>query len=139
MKNYLCKFAALALFAVALAGAAVAQTYTHTLRANIPFEFYAGDKLMPAGEYTVGINMNSRMVSIGDRATGGSAMILGLPDENWREDRTVLIFKLAGDVYALRELKGPEESLSFNARAPHVLTAGQSQKSESAIVNAEGK
>ena len=36
---------------VALAATSVyAQTFT--VRANIPFDFYAGSKLMPAGEYT---------------------------------------------------------------------------------------
>jgi hypothetical protein len=138
MRSYFCKFLALALFAVALSGAAVAQDITYAVRANIPFDFYAGSKLMPAGEYTISVNKADHLVTIGQKATGNSSFLSGLLDDNVRNSHSVLVFQRDGDTYALRELKSPEASMSFNVEAPQRL-ARQSQRGESVTVNAEGK
>jgi len=42
-------FVVLVVFAMALAGLSLAQDETYRVRANIPFDFYAGDQLLPAG------------------------------------------------------------------------------------------
>ncbi len=139
MRNYSCKFLALTLFAVALSGAAVAQGITRTVRADIPFDFYAGGKLMPAGEYTLSINKEQQVATLGQKTTGSGAFLSGFVDDYSRNSRSVLVFQLAGDTYALREFKGPEGSMSFKEKAPQRLTARQSQKGESVTVNAEGK
>ncbi len=139
MRNYSRKFLALALFAVALSGAAVAQDITHTVRANIPFDFYAGGKLMPAGEYTVSISREQQVATLGQRDTGHSSFLSGFVDDDSRNPSNVLVFQLAGDTYALSELKGPEGSMSFKVKAPQLLAAHQSQKGESVNVNAEAK
>ena len=68
MKNYLSKLVALALFAMALTGATLAQDGTHAVRANIPFSFYAGREMLPAGEYTISINMEDHLVIIGQKS-----------------------------------------------------------------------
>ena len=138
MKKYLSKLVALALFAVALTGAARAQNDAHAVRANIPFTFYAGGKLLPAGEYKVSVDMEGHMVFIGQKATGTGAFLLGSPEDHSRDTRTVLTFKLVGgEVYALRELRGPDLGVSFNAAgARHALSA-QNQKSQSVEIVAE--
>jgi hypothetical protein len=45
-------FAVLALTVLVALAATSVYAQTFTVRANIPFDFYAGSKLMPAGEYT---------------------------------------------------------------------------------------
>jgi hypothetical protein len=139
MRNYFCRFLALALFAVALSGAVLAQGITYAVRANIPFDFYAGSKLMPAGEYTISINKADQLITIGEKATGNSSFLSGLLDDNTRQSRSVLVFQRAGDTYALRELKSPEANMSFHVEAPQLRMARQSQKGESVTVNAEGQ
>jgi hypothetical protein len=133
MKNYLSRLVALSLFAMALTGAALAQDNAHVVRASIPFRFYAGSQLLPAGEYTISVNMESHSIILGQKATGSRSFLLGLPDDGSRDDRTVLTFKLAGDeVYALRELQGPDLGVSFKARAlkPAMSVQNQSQSVE---------
>ena len=140
MNNYLRKLMALAFFAVALTGAALAQDTTRMVRANIPFSFYAGGQLLPAGEYTIAVNVEDRSIAIGQRASGHRSFLLGSSDDSSRDDRTVLTFKLvAGDVYALRELQGPDLGLSFNAKAPQAAMSAQNQGKESVTIIAEAK
>ena len=140
MKKYISKFVALALFAVALTGAALAQNSAHELRANIPFNFYAGSQLLPAGEYTISVNIENHVAVIGQNATGSSSFLLGSSDDTSRDHRTVLIFKLgAEDVYALREVQGPDVGVSFNAKAPSSTTRVQNLSNESVTVIAEAR
>jgi len=140
MKSNSCKLAALALFAVALTGAASAQVNEHLVRANIPIDFYAGSQLMPAGEYTISVNMADDVITIDQEATGTRSFLLGLADDGSRDERTVLTFKLvAGDVYALRELQGPDVGLSFNAKAPQASMSAQNQSNKTVTVIAEAK
>jgi hypothetical protein len=138
MTKYLSKLVALALFAVALTGAALAQNDAHAVRANIPFSFYAGGKLLPAGEYKISVNVEGRMVFIGQNVTGRGSFLLGSPDDRSRDGRTVLTFKLVGgEVYALRELRGPDSGMSFNAPGSRHALSAQNQKSQSVEIVAE--
>lgn len=139
MKNLL-KLVALALFAMALMGAALAQDSAHAVRANIPFNFYAGGQLHSAGEYTLSIDLQDHVVTIGQNATGKRSLLLGSMDDRSRDDRTVLIFKLgAGDVYALRELQGPDLGMSFKAKEQRGATSAQNQNSPSVEIVAEAR
>jgi hypothetical protein len=140
MTKYLSKFVALALFAVALTGAALAQDSAHMVRANIPFDFYAGGKLLPAGEYTMSVNVENGLVIIGQNATGKGSLLLGSRDDGSRDDRTVLIFKLVGgEAYALRELQSPELGLSFSASGPKPAMRVQNREGQSVAVMAEAR
>lgn len=140
MKTHLPKLVALALFAAALTGVALAQNDIPLGRASIPFDFYAGGKLLHAGEYTISANLNDRVVIIQEKASGRTCFLMGEPDERSRDDRTVLTFKLArGDVYALRELQGADLGVSFIANEPQRAMRGQNQKSHSVEIIAEAK
>ena len=140
MNNYLRKLIALAFFAVALTGAALAQDTARIVRASIPFSFYAGGQLWPAGEYTIAVNAENHSITIGEIATGTRSFLLGSSDDSSRDSRTVLTFKLvAGDVYALRELQGPDLGLSFNSKTPQPAMSAQNQRKESVIIIAEAK
>lgn len=139
MKN-LSKIAALAFFAVALTGVALAQDEAHMVRANIPFSFYAGGQLLPAGEYTISVNREDHSVVIGRLATGSSSTLLGSPDDGSRDYRTVLTFRLvSGGVYALRELQGPDLGVSFNAKAQPGATHAQNQRKQTVEIIAEAR
>jgi hypothetical protein len=140
MKNCLSKLVALALFAMALTGATLAQNSTHAVRANVPFSFYAGRQVLPAGEYTISINMEDHLAIIGQEATGRSSFLPGLPDDSSRDERTVLIFKLGeGEVYALREVRSPGLAVTFNANEPRATMKVQNRSNESVTVIAYAK
>ena len=139
MKNLL-KLVALALFTMALSGAALAQDDAPMLRANIPFSFYAGGHLLPAGEYTILVNEESRLVPIGQTETGKRSFLPGSQDESSRDGRTVLIFDLAAnEVYALHELRGPDMGVSFSANGPRHAVRAQNQNSQPVEVIAEAR
>lgn len=140
MKTHFLKLVALALFAAALAGVALAQNDVPLGRASIPFDFYAGGKLLHAGEYTISANLNHRVAIIEEKASGRTCFLIGVPDENSRDDRTVLTFKLVGgNVYALHELQSADVGVSFNLIEPQRAMTGQNQKSQSVVIIAEAK
>ena len=56
MKEQLRKLVALALFVLALSVAVLAQDLSPKVPANIPFNFYAGSKMLPAGTYIVAVD-----------------------------------------------------------------------------------
>ena len=47
------KLVALASIVLALSGLVLANDFTPKVRASIPFDFYAGGKMLPAGTYTI--------------------------------------------------------------------------------------
>ncbi len=116
MKNNLCRLVALALFTFALGGAALAQDYGHKVRADIPFNFYAGNKLMPAGNYTFATNIANHNVEIGQSAKGPESFLQGSPYDGLKNGLAVLTFRTNGDgVYALQKVQGEDFGVSFNA------------------------
>lgn len=139
MKN-LPRILALAFFALALTGAALAEDNAHVVRANIPFDFYAGGQLLPAGEYTILVNVEGDMVTMQQASGSSSLFLLGSADDSSRDGRIVLTFKRArGEVYALRELQSPGWGVSFNAGKPRHTMRAQSRESQSVEVIAEAR
>ena len=58
-------FCSLAVLLIALcAVSANAQSITHTMKGNVPFNFYVADKVLPQGEYTVSTVGTAGMVVI---------------------------------------------------------------------------
>ena len=70
MKEKYRKLVVLALFVLALTGASLAQDFSPKVRAQIPFSFYAGGKILPAGNYTLAIHRESNNVAIFQQGTG---------------------------------------------------------------------
>jgi len=140
MKKYVGKLVALALFAVAVTGAALAQDSEHPVRAAIPFSFYAGGHLMPAGEYTVSVSAINRMVTIRQKETGSGAFLLGSAEDSSRDGRVVLTFKLVdGEAYALSDLRSPDLGLNFHSKSSGNTMRAQNQESQSVTVIAEAR
>ena len=68
-------FAAVAAVATLTVGALLIQAQSLTMRITIPFDFYVGDKTLPAGTYEVWRSGTSDAVSITDR-NGHSAFVM---------------------------------------------------------------
>jgi len=110
------RLAVLALVSLALSGAAFAQSFDHKLVANIPFNFYAGSKLLPAGSYTLGFETNNHTLAILQKGGNGGAFVFGSPEDASANGDAVLIFRSNGEgAYALERVAGPEFSLSFHS------------------------
>ena len=128
MTNKLCKLVALVLFTMALAGAACAQDYSHKVRADIPFNFYAGSKLLPAGTYTFATNTSTHSVMIANSGKGFESFVQGSPNDGSNKEVALLTIKTndAG-VYALQKVQGQDFGISFNTgKAPANMAADQS-------------
>ena len=91
---------------VAAAGSASAQT----LRADIPFEFRAGDRVMEPGTYSVGISRmgGSPVFQLSNVHSTGSAVLLPRapvdPQKGWTEGKGKLAFACISGSCALAEI-----------------------------------
>ena len=116
MNNSYRRLAALALVAFALSGVTFAQSFDHKLVANIPFSFYAGAKLLPAGSYILGFETNNHTLAILQKGGNGGDFVFGSPEDASPNGDAVLIFRTNGEgAYALDRVAGPEFSLSFHS------------------------
>ena len=112
-KNYR-KFVALAVFVLALTGASLAQDFSPKLRAHIPFNFYAGGKVLPAGNYTLAVHPGSNNVAIFQKDTGVGTFLLGSPHDGSRSGRSLLTFRANSEgTYVLQKIEGPDLGISF--------------------------
>ena len=138
MKN-LPKIVALAFFAVALTGVALAQDNAHMVRANIPFSFYAGSKLLPPGIYTLAVNRENHNVAIfQSNSTGIGTFLLASPSDGSNDRRSVLIFRTDGvSTYVLQQLRGPDVGLGFNTEKGLSHLAEDRQNNATQVVIAQ--
>ena len=90
---------------VAFSGKPAAAQQSVLLKANIPFEFYAGDKLMPAGAYRVE-HLGSEITRVINSQTYDAVQFLTVrASKPGREsDDAKLIFKVYGDEKFLSEM-----------------------------------
>jgi hypothetical protein len=108
------KLVALALFVLALTGASLAQDFSRKVRANIPFSFYAGGKMLPAGNYTLAIHRGSNNVAIFQKDTSVGTFLLGSPHDGSRNGRSLLTFHANSEgTYVLQKIEGPDLGVSF--------------------------
>ncbi|MBI5084394.1 MAG: hypothetical protein HZB13_07340 [Acidobacteria bacterium] len=98
----------LALVVLLAAPSANAQASKTTLRANVPFAFVAGDKVFPAGPYS--IEMDSAVKRVLLQSDVGSNASYFLPMFNYVARPSggpgSLIFHKAGNAYFLHKLVG---------------------------------
>lgn len=75
--------------------------------ATIPFDFYAGDKLLPAGQYQVARSTQSSNDALVLRRTDGRAgtfVLTKTSQANERQEYAKLVFHRYGDEYFLSEI-----------------------------------
>ena len=97
---------------VALPGLVNAQS-RHTIKADVPFEYVANGKTMPAGECTIelrGDSQNILWISVGDQH------LFAVPNSTESlkpSDQTKLVFNVYGDRYFLSEISREGESRGY--------------------------
>jgi len=88
-----------------------------TVKANIPFDFYAGKQKMPAGSYRIGIDLETEMISVSDESGKHKIFLIGTSGDEGN-GQSLLVFKHSGDVYALEELKSDAYNWVFQTWIP---------------------
>jgi hypothetical protein len=88
-----------------------------TVKANIPFDFYAGEQKMPAGSYRIGIDLETAMISFTDESGKHKIFLIGASGDEGN-GKSLLVFKHSGDVYALEELKSDAYNWVFQTWMP---------------------
>jgi len=111
-------FAAAGLAFLMCAGPAAAESIT--ARMTVPFQFYAGDKLLPAGSYVVRFNPDFRTVEISSK----NARTTLRPLTNWAYrdragiDEGRLMFQKYGSVHVLWKMWNPGELRGYELPSP---------------------
>ena len=127
-----------------MAVAAKAQTSARPLIANIPFEFSVGNKILPAGEYTVRQLTQSGPVVLQIRMKDGSAsaVVHMITAIGKAEDNARLVFNRYGNKYFFAgawvdgEKSGLEALKSRGERAVEREIAGIKMATESIALTA---
>ena len=114
MKENYRKLVVLALVVLALTGASLAQDFSPKVRAHIPFDFYAGGKMLPAGNYTLAVNRGSNNVAIFLKDSGVGTFLIGSPHDASRNGLSLLTFRANSEgKYVLQKIEGPDLGISF--------------------------
>lgn len=110
--------------------ASSAQTANHSLIANIPFEFSAGNQLLPSGKYVVTIvnpNSDQRVIKLTAVGSGESVLLRMRSIPVAPADHSSLLFHRYGEHYflstaltsgetsAMEAVKSKAEREAFNA------------------------
>jgi hypothetical protein len=108
---------ALALFALTLSGAALAQSYEYSVPVTIPFNFYADGKLQSAGTYTFAINPGTHSIQMSSdkaaRFLGG-----GAPEDGTNKSVAILTFRSNGaGGYVLQKAQWTDFGVSFSLKS----------------------
>lgn len=101
-----------------------AQSINQELIANIPFEFNAGNKTLPAGEYSVRIsNPASDLKILRIRSTNGDVVVLQMHSVLGRAQNSgKFVFHRYGNRYFLAQAWMPADEIGMEA--PRVRIAG---------------
>ena len=125
MKLKLISYSVLA-FALSLVGVSSAHAQADQVeRANIPFDFYAGNHKMPAGTYNIALDLQGDVITLTDNS-GDAAFLMGFPAGDDGGYKSELVFDHSGDSYFLREVKSDVLDVEFpttNAQAARMETA----------------
>ncbi len=131
MKSNYGRVLALALFALALNTIALAQDFTSKVRVDIPFSFYAGDQMLPAGQYTFALNRGNSNIAIRGTDTNAGAFLLGSPNNFSNTNLATLTFHSDGSGgYILEKFQGPDFGFAFASRKGGTKIAVNNPKSQ---------
>jgi hypothetical protein len=115
------KLKLIALFAVLVFGSVGIIGLAHgqddeTVKASIPFDFYAGKQRILAGSYRIGINLETDVISFTDES-GHRMFLMGTVAEE-ADGRSLLVFTHSENAYAPEELKSDAYDWVFQTRVP---------------------
>jgi len=114
--KFIMLFAVLVFASVGIVSSAHAED-DETEKACVPFDFYAGKQEMPAGCYSIGIDLARQMISVSDES-GKHKIFLIRTSGDEGNGKSLLVFKHWGDVYALEELKSDAYNWVFQTWMP---------------------
>ena len=122
MKCNLSRLMLLAIGALLLGSAAFAQEIN--VQAKVPFAFMIGDKLHPAGQYSVeNVIANNHALRLRNRNSGTVAFILYHPaSATVPAERTQLVFHRLGSTYFLYQVRVAGSTLGREFQSSHVET-----------------
>jgi hypothetical protein len=120
-------FAVLVFASVGIVGLAHGQD-DETVKANIPFDFYAGKQRMLAGSYRIGFNLETDVISFTDES-GHRMFLMGSVAEE-ADGRSLLVFTHSENAYALKELKSDAYDWVFQIRMPEPAMESHSTSSQ---------
>ncbi len=107
MKNLISKAAILMTATLfVLMAAAPAHAQTNAVRANVPFEFHAGNQMLPAGLYQITLDPMTKRVTVRAIESGaGAYLAANQSSARAGAAEAALAFNKYGDTYFLREVK----------------------------------
>jgi hypothetical protein len=118
-------FATVLLMSIAGIGLVHSQAYAETdetLKANVPFAFYAGKQVMPAGTYSIGIDVQNRLLTIVDADEKNHQFLPAMVSGDG-SDEDALVFDHIGDQYYLKGLKSDAIDMSVPVNERDTATA----------------
>ena len=120
----------LAVFAMALTAFVSAQEFTaYRVQASIPVDFIAGDQQLTAGDYLFLVNGENHAVTIQNRATGKSVVVMATPIEyassgyDRRNRSDVVELSSVGGSYVLSDIEIRNNGVSFSQGASSQTSA----------------
>ena len=113
MKFKLMMFSAVAFFATLMVITPAHAQIDQTEKVDIPFDFYAGGKQMPAGTYNIGIDVVNDFIAISDNSGQHQVMLLGSSTDG-PSDKAELVFDHTGDSFYLKQLDSNLIDLGFS-------------------------
>jgi hypothetical protein len=113
MKKSVRNLVVLAVFAMALSGLSLAQDDTYCVRAKIPFDFYAGDRQLPAGTYLIDVGYDTHFVTFRNNATGRTYYALAQPTSGAGSGNPMLKFDVTANAHLLADLKTASTGVNF--------------------------
>jgi hypothetical protein len=125
------------LVAASLLLASGAQAQTLRVRANVPFDFVAGDTVYTAGSYDIQ-NVSSAIVLRNEGKSESRLTIPHMCSSATPAKQTVLVFHRVGDEYFLYQIwtAGSDSGREFPAPKRETQLAQNGAKSEEVIVAA---
>ncbi len=127
MKSKLGMFFATVLLSVTVIGLSHGLAYAQTdelLKANIPFSFNAGKQVMPAGTYTIGIDVQNNMIRIADAEGRNLGLMVGSISGYGSEKDALIFDHTADDQYYLKGLES--DLVDLNLPVNETQTAHES-------------
>lgn len=110
MKNSIKLFASVAIAAVLAVVPALAQTPT-IIKADVPFDFSVGGKVLPAGEYTVTERTGSSAILVRSADSAESVFVLAMwSSKKAGDENTAMVFHRVDNHYYLSGIKVEGES-----------------------------
>jgi hypothetical protein len=103
------------------------------MQVNVPFNFTAGNKLLPPGTYTITL-VSAGAIEIRNRAQHISIGTVVLPDNRESENGGELVFARYGNQYFLHEISCPFASM--NVSLPATRSEKRVRMQEAMVQNA---